>query len=194
MPFTHTGEDAVARTIDDGLRLAALALALTATASATSTVHAAAPHEHGSGQLAAALEGEALTLALTLPLDSLLGFERAPRTAAEKQAADKAIDKLRRDTDIVRPDPAAQCERSDVTLVSAVLGLGSATSASADEHADVDATYTFRCKQPARLAHVDLPVMTAFPRVARIEAQLIAEKGQSRQSLKRASARLVWPR
>ena len=127
---------------------------------------------------------------------SLLGFERAPRSAAEKQAAAQVIDKLRRTADMVRPDLAAGCEASDVTLISAALGLGAMpiAAAPAEEHADIDATYTFRCKQPARLAQIELPLMTAFPRVARIEAQIVAEKGQSKQSVKRASPRLVWPR
>jgi hypothetical protein len=178
--------------IDEVLRRSVLAACL---GLASAAAAAAPPHEHGVAQLAAVLEGEALTLAFTLPLDSLLGFERAPRTAAENQAADRAIDKLRRDADIVRPDPAAQCERSDVTLVSAALGLGSSpTFASGEEHADIDATYTFRCKQPARLAQIELPVMAAFPRVARIEVQTVAAKGQGKQTVKRASPKILWPR
>lgn len=180
------------RQINDSLRRVAVTCAFMVGI----TAQAAPPHEHGVGQLAAVLEGEALTLGFTLPLDSLLGFERAPRTAAEKAAADKAIDKLRREADIVRPDPAALCERSDVTLVSAALGLGGAPGAAspAGEHADIDATYTFRCKQPAKLAQIELPLMTAFPRVARIEAQTVSAKGQGKQTVKRASPRLAWPR
>ncbi|HEU4460438.1 MAG TPA: DUF2796 domain-containing protein [Methylibium sp.] len=177
--------------MNDGLRGAALALAW----STAFAAYAAPPHEHGVARLAAALEGEALTLTFTLPLDSLLGFERAPRNAAEKQAADRAIDVLRRETEIVRPDAAAQCERSDVTLVSPVLGLGAAPEpATADAHADLDATYSFRCLQPARLAQIELPLMAAFPRIGRIEAQIVGEKGQRRQSAKRAAPKLTWPR
>lgn len=182
------------RSIDDSLRSVALACALVACA----TVQAAPPHEHGVGQLAAAVEGEALSLSFSLPLDSLLGFERAPRSAAEKQAVAQAVDKLRRVADMVRPDAAARCEPSDVTLVSAALGLGGAVSpaspAQADEHADLDATYTFRCRDIARLTQIELPLMTAFPRVARIEAQTVSAKGQGKQSLKRASPKLAWPR
>lgn len=177
------------RTIDEVLRRAAVALALATAAAA----HAAPAHEHGVGQLAAAVEGEALTLAFELPLDSLLGYERAPRSAAEKQAAAQVIDRLRRVADMVRPDPAARCELSDVTLVSAVLGLGGG-AISTDEHADLDATYTFRCRDIARLAQIELPLMTAFPRLGRIEAQIVAAKGQGKQTLKRASPKLAWPR
>ena len=38
-------------------------------------------HVHGAVQLEVALDGPTLSIALEAPLDSLLGFERAPRTA-----------------------------------------------------------------------------------------------------------------
>ena len=41
-------------------------------------------HVHGAVQLDVAVDGPTLTLTLEAPLDSVVGFERAPRTAAEK--------------------------------------------------------------------------------------------------------------
>lgn len=176
------------------------ALSLTALLGAGALAHAAPPHQHGVAQLDAAIEGPALTVALNVPLDSLLGFERAPRSAAENQAAARLIERLKRSAEVVLPDPAAQCESTDVTLVSSALGLGDAAAggassppAAGDEHADVDATYTFRCREPGKLGFIDLPVMKAYPRIGRVEAQVVGAKSQGRQVIKRPAMRLAWP-
>jgi Protein of unknown function (DUF2796) len=170
---------------------------LAAVLGATTVAQAAPPHQHGVAQLDAAIEGPALTLSISVPLDSLLGFERAPRTAAEKQAAAQVIDRLKRSADVVLPDPAAQCESTDVTLVSSALGLGAAApdagAAGGEAHADVDATYTFRCREPGRLAFVDLHLMKAYTRIGRVEAQVVGARSQGRQVVKRPAMRLAWP-
>ena len=187
------------------LRLAALVTSTVTVAMAALlfavAARAEAPHQHGVVQVDAALEGGALTVALSVPLDSLLGYERAPRTAAEKQTAAAVAERFKRGDEIVLPDPAAQCERIDAVLVSAALGLGppakpagTGAAPAGEEHADIDATYSYRCREPGKLAFVDLPVMKSFPRVARIEAQIVAARGQAKQVLQRPTQRIVWPR
>ncbi len=155
-------------------------------------LQAAPGHQHGVLPLDAVLDGPVLTVSFSLPLDSALGFERAPRSAAEKQAAQRLVERLRTDATLVQPDPAAGCTREEVTLASAALGLGGGEATG--EHADIDASYRFRCQAPARLAHIDLGLVAAFARIARIEAQLVGAKGQARQVLRRPAQRLTWPR
>jgi hypothetical protein len=41
--------------------------------------HAQHKHVHGEGQLDVAIEGGKISLALELPLDAAVGFERAPK-------------------------------------------------------------------------------------------------------------------
>ena len=48
-------------------------------------------HVHGQAQLEAVLDGAELQLTLTSPLDSIVGFEHKPRTAAQRQAAERAL-------------------------------------------------------------------------------------------------------
>ena len=65
-------------------RLTPILLALLAVPVGAAAQHA---HEHGRLRLAIAIDGEQLSIALEAPLDSLVGFERAPRTDAERRSA-----------------------------------------------------------------------------------------------------------
>lgn len=171
-------------------------LAASCVALAASTAPAAAQqraHQHGVVQIDAALDGAMLTVALNAPLDNLLGFERPPRSAAEQRAAKDLTQRLKDDPALIRPDPAAGCERSELQLESAALGLGNAAP-DGDGHAELDATWSFRCTAPERLTFIDLGLMATYPRIGRAEVQIAAAKGQSRQVLKRPAQRIAWPR
>ena len=61
--------------------LAALGLALCGAA------FAGKAHQHGVARLDLAVDGGTVTIAVEMPLDALVGFERSPRTGAERQAA-----------------------------------------------------------------------------------------------------------
>ncbi|HMR69005.1 MAG TPA: DUF2796 domain-containing protein, partial [Rubrivivax sp.] len=59
-----------------------------------------------------------------------------------------------------------------------------------DGHADLDATYTFACAQPARLATLEVGLFDAFRRVERVEVQAALPQGQ-RKAVLRRSAKVV---
>lgn len=168
--------------------LATLLLASSVAASAW----AGKAHEHGAARLDVALEGSTLTIELETPLDGLLGFERAPRTEAEKRAADAAIATLRAADALFGIDPAAQCKAVSVALSSAPLKLGGAAASNGDGHADLDGEFTFRCQ--AAPAWLDAGLFEAFPRLTRLDVQVAAPKGQRRLVLKRPSQRIALPR
>ncbi|MCB1546297.1 MAG: DUF2796 domain-containing protein [Hyphomicrobiaceae bacterium] len=65
--------------------LAALGLALCGAA------FAGKAHQHGVARLDLAVDGGTVTIAVEMPLDALVGFERSPRTGAERQAAAAAL-------------------------------------------------------------------------------------------------------
>ena len=90
---------------------------------ATGLAWAGKAHQHGVAQLDVAVEPTRVTLELDTPLDNLLGFERAPRTDAERAVVDKALARLRAADGLFRIDGAAGCTLAKVSLVSAVLGL-----------------------------------------------------------------------
>lgn len=155
---------------------------------AAEPVHA---HIHGAVQLDVAVDGQTLTLTLEAPLDSVLGFERAPRTAAEKQTAQDALAALRASGPLFTPDPAAGCVFKSATADSEALQPG----AKAGEHADLDATAEFTCTKPQQLRRIDLGgLLDRFPRIQRLQAQIVTAQGQFKQTLQRPARVLTWGR
>ncbi len=154
------------------------------------------PHEHGAARLDLALDGGTLTIGLETPLDGLLGFEHAPRGDAEKRTAEAAIATLRAADALFAIDPAASCKAASVELRSAPLGLGSAAAgkdAGKDgDHGDLDAEFVFRCRSAP--AFVDAGLFKAFPRLARLDVQVAAPKGQRKLVLQRPAQRIELPR
>ncbi|MBQ0960260.1 DUF2796 domain-containing protein [Ideonella sp. 4Y11] len=153
----------------------------------TASAWAGPAHQHGIARVDLALDGAELTIALEMPLDSLLGFERAPRTPAERQAAQAALARLRDGAALWRPDAAAQCTLQAATVSAPVLER---PGAAAGAHADVDAEYRFRCAQPARLAEVDVRLFEAFSRLERVDVQTALPSGQRQARLSRSQPRL----
>jgi hypothetical protein len=153
------------------------------------TAFAGKAHEHGSVSLDLAIDAADVTLAVEMPMDSLLGFERTPRTQAERQAAAAALAKMRDAAALFRFDAAAQCTLASVKVEAPVLER-TAKPAAPGEHADLDASYVFRCAQPARLAALEVLLFDAFPRVERIAVQAVLPHGQYKVVLRRA-ARVV---
>ncbi len=158
---------------------------------------AAKAHEHGVAALDIAVEQARITLQLETPLDGLLGFERAPRTDAERKAADAAVAKLRAAASLFRIDPAAGCTLAGVELDSAALKLGlaaTAPGAAKDGHADLDATVSFSCQAGHKAAYIDVELFSAFPRMARLEVQVAGASGQQKATLRRPAKRVQLQR
>jgi hypothetical protein len=152
----------------------------------SATVVAGKAHEHGAVRLDVAVEAAAVNLNVELPLDSLLGFERTPRTEAERQAAAAALAKMRDGRALFRFDAAAHCTLASVRVDAPVLEPG-AKAATAGEHAELEASYVFSCAQPARLAALEVLLFDAFKRVERVEVQAVLPHGQHKAVLRRAA-------
>lgn len=168
-------------------RVALCGLALLCCAAGASAGKA---HQHGAVTLDLAVEAAEVSLSVEMPLDSLVGFERAPRTGAERQAAAAALAKMRDGAALFRFDAAAQCTLASAKVEAPVLepaAKPAATSPSAGEHADLDASYAFRCAQPVRLASLEVLLFDAFPRVERIDVLAVLPHGQRKVVLRRAA-------
>lgn len=162
-------------------RTATLSLATLALAAA-GTAFAAKPHEHGVVKLDVAIEGDKLSIAVEAPLDNLLGFERAPRTDAERKAAADVLARLRAPAGLFAADAAAQCTLAKAEVQAPVLEAGAKPK---DGHADLDATYEFKCAQPAQLRALDVGLFEAYKRIQRIEVQVAGPQGQAKATLRR---------
>lgn len=171
------------------LRLACLALtglSMSVAASAQSR-----PHAHGAAELDIVIEATQVTVQLQTPLDALLGFERAPRTDAEKKSANQAVATLKAADSLFTFTPAAGCKSTSVELSSAALGLGQADLSEAHgDHADLDGTYVFQCASTARLTEVDVALFGAFARLGKIKVEVATARGQFKRELKRPAQRV----
>lgn len=149
----------------------------------------AAPHahEHGVARLDVAVDGATLSIALDAPLDGFTGFERAPRTDAERRLAAEVLARLKDAAALFRPDAAAGCSPTEVSVDAPALAPGAGPGG---EHADLDASYTFTCRSPQALRRIDLTLFDAFARLQRIEVQVAGARGQSKLTLRRP-ARMV---
>jgi hypothetical protein len=167
------------------LLTAGLFTALLASAGA---VHAGKGHTHGVGRLDIVVDGQSLSFALELPLDAAVGFERAPKTAAEKAALDNAGKLLDDGAALFAPTPAAGCALKS-TQVTVPFADGKPAGS---DHADIDAAYVFECATPAALKGFETAVFKHFRRLYRIEAQRVGPTGQGAGRLTPKTPSLAW--
>ena len=78
-------------------------------------------HVHGLGKLDLAQEGPELHLRLESPAANLVGFEHAPRDAAERATLEQAVAALKDGAALFAPTPAARCTLAEVSVVSGLL-------------------------------------------------------------------------
>jgi hypothetical protein len=151
------------------------------------------PHEHGALKVDVAIDGGRLSIDVEMPLDNLVGFERAPRTETERKSAADALDRMRAGASLFKPNPEAQCAPAGTRVDAPILEEG-ARAMPPSGHADLDATYTYQCARPAQLAALDIAIFDAFKRVKRIEVQVAGPQGQSRVVLRPPARRVQLAR
>lgn len=160
-------------------RLFALMLLFSTSCAFAGAGHGA--HVHGTASLDVAIDGNTLSIDLDTPADNLLGFEHAPRSAADKQQASRVAALLAQPEKLFRINPEARCSADKPLLQAPILG----GSAAAGEHNDIEASYGFRCANPAALANLDVLLFDAFPRLGSIRLQLAGPKGQRGMTLQK---------
>lgn len=178
------------------------ALLCIVTAASWQAVAAHAQHVHGAGKLDVVVEGHTLSVRLEVPLDSVVGFERAPRTEGERAAVRDAVRSLR-DGAALAPSAAARCAIHSVTLASPVLGAdllgtegaapaGGETHSGHDGHAELVADYVYHCAEPSQLRALEVRLFDSFRSLERLAAQVVSERSQSGARLNSRSRVLTW--
>ena len=160
----------------------------------TAVLAAGKAHEHGVARLDVAVDGLRVSMELDTPLDNLIGFERAPRTDAERDKANAAVAKLRLGEALFRIDAAAGCTLDKVELRSAPLQLGPVSTTTSGDHGDLTALYMFNCKAGAKAGFVEVGLFEAFASLKRIDLQVVTPKGQLKATLRRPTSRVVLAR
>jgi hypothetical protein len=158
--------------------VAILALAITAPLHAQAKAHA-----HGLAELDIVIEGRAGTLAFRAPAEDLIGFERAPRTPAERWQRDLALLRLQtRMREMVRFDPMLGC-----TIKASALhgGADNPDHADADGHAEVHAEFALACAQPPAGRDIRFAFSTVFPAIRSVQVQLLSDDRQDGRRIER---------
>lgn len=148
----------------------------------------AGPHEHGVAHLNIALEGSRLDISIKVPLESLLGYERAPRTDAEKAAATALLERFRQGQPVLALPQKAQCKPAGPAQVTAPLIEGQASATTG--HGDLQAQYRFDCAQANELREIDVTLFDVSKGLSRVRAQMIGPQGQSQSVLRRNKRQL----
>jgi len=175
----------------------------------SSAAHAGKAHEHGVVRLDVSIEGPQVTIDMTAALDNWLGFERAPRTDAERKAAAEVLARLRSPSQgaaLFALSPQAQCQLAQAEVSAPVLEPAAkqvapaaappppAPAKGSAEHADLEASYSFQCAQPVQLRTLELGLFDAYKRIQRIHVQVVGPKGQSKVTLKRPARSITLVR
>ena len=191
------------------MNTAPLSLLLASVVAGSSIAHAGKAHEHGVVRLDVSIEGSRVTIDMTAALDNWLGFERAPRTDAERKAAADVLARLRNPSQgapLFAPNAQAQCQLAQAEVSAPVLEPAAKPAAApaappppapakgGAEHADLEASYRFQCAQPALLRSLDLGLFEAYKRIQRIEVQVAGQTGQSKVTLRRPARSVTLTR
>lgn len=151
--------------------------------------HALKAHVHGEGKLDVVIDKELITINLELPLDAAVGFERAPKNDKEESALADAQRVLADTATLFVPSPAAGCKALPAKLALPDFG---AKQEGGKAHADIDATYSFRCASPSALKSIETGIFRSFTRLYRLEAQRVGPSGQGAMRLTPKNPVLSW--
>jgi hypothetical protein len=167
-------------------------------------LHAEQAHVHGYATLDVAVDGNTLALRLESPLDSFVGFERAPKNEKERAAVRRMAQALRSEQAFL-PSAAAACRLKDVALSSPVLDPAlllpaaqgqppaqPAAEAGHKGHAEILADYTYECATPAALRGLEVGLFKSFKGLKRLDVQVAAPQGQTSARLTAKKAALAW--
>jgi hypothetical protein len=138
-----------------------------------------AAHVHGEARLELALDARGFEVRIWIPMESLIGYERAPRSAQEIRDYESAIDRLRTTDGVMRPSTGAGCSGRLLELIQPDWATVS------NGHAEMAIAYRFECSEPARLAALELMLFDRFSRLRSIDARLVDQKGARAQRLGR---------
>ncbi|HVK53413.1 MAG TPA: DUF2796 domain-containing protein [Burkholderiales bacterium] len=164
---------------------------------AGSVAYGADAHVHGAARLEVAVDGKNVTMELLSPLDSVVGFEHAPRTEKQKVVARNALEQLRKADAMFTLTPEARCAVTSVNLDAPALAAQQASGKKASEHKDGDhaelsAEYSFVCEQPDSLRGLEVKLFDNFSKLRRLDVEVVGPKGQTAAKLSPSKRRVVW--
>jgi hypothetical protein len=173
------------------------------------TARSAESHQHGGAELTLVLEGNLVTAEFETPLYNLLGFEHAPKTAAQREAVDAAKEALSKGERMLSIGSDAGCV-AETDLSGLEIFPESVSDDKSDHdhdhaaaenddghdrgHRDLRVTYKFECASPAALDRVDIGLFDAFPLMETLEVVYLGPDAQRQYTLDRRKTALTLGR
>ena len=154
-------------------------------------IHAAdhqghAAHSHGLGVLELVIQAKTVKATFEIPMESLLGHEYLPRSAAEKKAMTDLKAGVTKAAYFMNFPAAAQCQEKSVKTESAMF------EGKKSEHADLDAELEFECAKPEALTQIEFPLFAKHPRLGSLKVDMVGPKGQKSLTVKAKDPVLRW--
>ena len=171
---------------ESSIHLLMLVIAMSGAPSLATEARSAGKHEHGAAALDIAIDGNDLVIDLDGPADNLIGFEHKPSTPEQTAALAAALATLRAGDVLFLTPPEAGCRM-----------ISSAASPPADDgsgHADIEASWEFKCSSPASLLWVEVQLFNKFPGTTKLTTSVVAPAGQKAVVLTRGTPRVLLPR
>lgn len=163
-----------------------LITAMAAAPALAAETRSAGKHEHGAAALDIAIDGNDMAIDLDGPADNFIGFEHKPSTPEQTAALAAALATLRDGDALFLTPTAAGCRMiSSAASPPAYDGSG---------HADIEASWEFKCSSPASLLWVEVQLFAKFPGTKKLATSVVAPAGQKAVVLTRGTPRVLLPR
>lgn len=135
-------------------------------------------HVHGSAELSIAFDGAQGKIEFKTPSDSIVGFEHAAKSAADKKAVEDSLKKFETNiAEMISFDKTLQCQFSKEKLEVVVEGKN---------HSNTVAAFNVRCSQSPVGATLVFNIQKHFPKIKDVDAQIIADTVQKSVEIKAA--------
>ena len=148
--------------------------------------HSHGGHAHGKGELELLVDGKNVQGVFRTPMDSLLGFEHAPKTDAQRDAVDSLRKRLGNPSTVLSPNAEAQCtpthQEATSTLFTGTVKAG---------HSELEYRFTFECTQPGRLTTLEIVALRDFKRLTEVRVQLVTTSAQRALVVRKRDPRIV---
>jgi len=145
-----------------------------------------AAHSHGMGMLELVIQGKTVKATFEIPMESLLGHEYLPRSAAEKKAMANLKAGVAKAAYFMSFPAAAQCQEKSMKTESVMF------EGKKSEHADLDAELEFECAKPEALTQIEFPLFAKHPRLGSLKVDMVSPKGQKSVTVKTKDPVLRW--
>ncbi len=166
--------------------VALLVATITVPAELLAETRSAARHEHGTSSLAIAIDGNDMAIDLDGPAGNLLGFEHAPSSPEQNAVLAKVVSSLNAGNTLFLTPPGADCRMISSAVSPPAFGT--------DDHSDLEASWEFRCGNPAALQWVDVQLLVQFPGIEKLTTSIVTPAGQKAVVLTPGTPRVLLPR